>query len=285
MTPHVITKLADRYPQLRLPIEEGAGNTSAYKDAVLRGKPLTGTPDFTLSAEDRLSLEETPAGKAEILFLAERQDFEHALRALAYRCEPAEILPSVGAMTIRGLINWEKIRSRQKAYLEQGGTDWSEEFRRFTADGRNFRDTLILLSAGEYSAVPAAELGLDEDLWLEKSLCIRKYHELTHFVCRELYPEDQDAIRDEILADLIGLSAAFGHYDEGLAGRFLGIRDGTLLEDGRLRHYVTADGLDAALEDALRLIGEYGKQAERLESPDVFSLLQQLMGKAQANGK
>ena len=279
MTPHVITQLANRYPQLLLPIGKGVRDTEAYKDAVLRGKPITGEPDFSFSPEDCLSLEQTPAGEAEVLCLAERGDFEHAVRALAYRCEDVEILPSVGAMTIRGLINGEKIRRRQKDYLAQGGENWGSEFRRFTADKRNYQDTLILLSAGEYSAVPASELDLAPEDWKAKSACIRKYHELTHFVCRSLFPEDVDEVRDEILADLIGLKAAFGHYDPAIARRFLGIREGDVHEGGRLRHYVDKNGLDAARERAERMIDEYGKQEELLSSLDVFSVLLVLMGK------
>lgn len=279
MTPHVITKLSNRYPQLLLPIGKGVRDTEAYKDAVLRGKPLSGVPDFSFSPKDRLGLEQTPAGEAEVLYLAERGDFEHAMRALAYRCEDVEILPSVGATTIRGLINWEKIRKHQQEYLAQGGENWGIEFRRFTADKCNYQDTLILLSAGEYSAVPASELGLTAEDWREKSVSIRKYHELTHFVCRSLFPEDIDEIRDEILADLIGLTAAFGRYDPALARRFLGIREGSAQEGGRLRHYVDENDLDAARERAEQLIDEYGNRAKRLSGEDVFSLLMALMGK------
>ena len=282
MKPHIITILAGRYPQLLLPIGEGVRETEAYKDAVLRGKPLSGEPDFSFSPEDRLSLEQTPAGEAEVLYLAERSDFEHAMRALAYRCEAAEILPSVGATTIRGLINWEKIRRHQQEYQEQGGENWNLEFRRFTADKRNYTDTLILLSEGEYSAVPASELGLDEKSWRESSVCIRKYHELTHFVCRALFPEDIDAVRDEILADLVGITAAFGKYDAAMARRFLGIQAGTVREGGRLRHYVEESALSEACREAERRIDEYGKQAEDLAEKDVFSLLLALMGKARA---
>ena len=46
--------------------------------------------------------------------------------------------------------------------------------------------------------------------WLQKSQIIRKYHECTHFICRNLYPEKTDAVRDELIADAIGIYAADG---------------------------------------------------------------------------
>lgn len=274
---HCIIELSKRYPQLLLPIEKGARETEVYRNAVLRGRPFDGKPDFSLSPLDSLSLEQTPAGPVEVLYLADRGDFEHALRALAYRCEPAEILPSVGASTVRGLNNWEKIHRRRAEYLAQGGTDWGAEFRRFTADRRNYQDTLILLSAGEYSAVPAGELGLDETVWMERSLCIRKHHELTHFVCRTLFPEDVDAVRDEILADLIGLYTAFGRYEPALARRFLGLEARGVRQDGRLRHYVSEQGLPAARDAADQMINDYAKRTDRLTGQDTYSVLLALM--------
>ncbi len=219
----MICHLINRFPQLALPIQHGQKNTPEYKKAVLRGEPLCREPDFICSPKDKLETVETPVGKAEILFFAHREDFEHALRALAYRCEPVEIPASVGASTIRGLIDWEKIRAHKTEYLAEGGKNWSEEFKHFTADKTNYLDTIILLSKGNYSAVPARFVGLAEYEWDEKSLIIRKYHELTHFVCRTLCPHDIEPIRDEVIADLIGLVAAFDHYDPLLAKRFLGI--------------------------------------------------------------
>ena len=277
MNNHPIFFLSTRYPQLLLPIQEGMRNTEEYKNAVLCGEPLSGEPDFRTTPEDTLTVENTPAGPAEVLYLADRGDFEHALRALAYRCEPTEILPSVGASTIRGLINWEKIRQHKTAYLCSGGTDWNAEFKRFTADKTNYLDTLLLLSRGEYSAVPAAELGIVPEDWIAASLTIRKYHELTHFVCRKLRPENIDAVRDEIQADMIGLLAAFGHYDTALARRFLGIDTDVCRPGGRLSHYTTPEELPDAAARAHALIDDYARRIEPLPKDDVFSLLLQTL--------
>ena len=59
------------------------------------------------------------------------------------------------------------------------------------------------------SISPMDGIDLNEDEWIEKSIIIRKYHELTHFVMRKTYPDDIDYIRDELIADCIGLICAF----------------------------------------------------------------------------
>jgi len=271
-----ITRLARRYPQLLLPIRAGERETEEYRDAVLCGKPLEAAPDFRCPAEIELTAADTPAGRAEIVYLPDRADFLHAYQALAYRCEPTPIPDSVGAVTLNGLINWEKINTHRDEYLAAGGTDWDAEFSRFTADKKNYRDGIILLSGGDYSSVPASELGLPAAEWKRLSYAIRKYHELTHFVCRALYPEDIDALRDEVIADSIGLLAAFGAYDAALARRFLGVQGGVFREGGRLSHYVKEAGeLPAAAERANALIDAYAARIEKAYTAgdDVFTLL------------
>ena len=270
-----IEKLSQRYPQLLLPIRKGMRETEEYKDTVLAGQIPDREPDFVCPQDITLSKVDTPAGAAEILTLSNREDFLHAYRALGYRCEPAEIPDSVGAAAIRGLINWEKIYTHRDEYLAAGGEDWDEEFSRFIADKENYLDSLILLSGGEYSNVPAQDVGQDRAAWLEKSLMIRKYHELTHFVCRGLYPENIDGLRDEVIADSIGLLAAFGHADPTLSRKFLGTEGGVFREGGRLSHYVETGELDTAVTRANAMIDDYAGRIEaaRAETEDVFRVL------------
>ena len=271
-----ITELARRYPQLKLPIRAGMRETEEYKNAVLGGQPLDAEPAFLCPEEIELSAADTPAGRAEIVYLGNRTDFLHAYQALAYRCEPTPIPDSVGAVTLNGLINWEKINRHRDEYLAAGGEDWDAEFSRFTADKKNYRDGIILLSGGDYSNVPAAELGIPAPEWKKKSYAIRKYHELTHFVCRALYPDNIDALRDEVIADSIGLTAAFGRYDPALARRFLGTESGRFRAGGRLSHYVKEEAeLPAAVEHANALIDEYAARIDsaRAEGEDIFTLL------------
>ena len=276
---YCLQQLAKRYPQLLLPIQAGIKDTPEYKNAVLRGRLVPGELLFVGSDMDSLTTEDTPAGRVEILYLSEREDFEHALRALAYRCEPVEILPSVGASTIRGLINWEKIHAHETAYRAAGGTDWNVELKRFTADKTNYLDTIILLSSGGYSNVSADKVGLSEKEWKEKSLTIRKFHELTHFVCRAKYPEDIDPIRDEVIADCIGLIAAFKEYDTKLAKVFFGIEGETFREGGRLSHYTSIEQIEAESAKVKEWIGKCSDRICEENKQNVFELLTLLMEK------
>lgn len=255
-----ILRLSKQYPQILLPIKVNEKDTPEYKNAVLRGIVMPEKDGFLGSDEDSLTTEETPVGCVDILYLANRTDFVHALQALAYRCEPMEIPASVGASTIRGLINWEKIHNHKAQYFAAGGTNWNDEFRRFTADKTNYLDTIILLSKGEYSAVPACEIGLSIDEWIQKSFMIRKYHELTHYICRTLCPKDVVPIRDEVIADMIGLVAAFGNYNPAFAKRFLGVENDRYIEGGRLSHYVNETGIEKAITDANELINTLAKR-------------------------
>ena len=116
-------------------------------------------------------------------------------------------------------------------------------------------------------------MGLTECEWDEKSLIIRKYHELTHFVCRTLYPHNIEPIRDEVIADLIGLVAAFDHYDPLMAKRFLGIESGAFTEGGRLSHYANEENLAAAIREADNLIDQLAERVNRIENRPVFDLL------------
>lgn len=274
MTEHPLEVLANRYPQLYLPVKEGMRDTELYKDTVLRGKKPEGRLVFSLSAEDSLSSVSTPAGNVDVLFLRERKDFEHAVLALAYRCEMHPLPASMGATTIKGLINWEKINTHLEQYEAEGNSDINAEFARFTADKANYTDAIILLSAGEYSAVPAEKLGLGREEWIERSITIRKYHELTHFYSGRAYPQNKEAIRDEIIADLMGITAAFGEYDPELAKLFLGIEGSSYRDGGRLQNYSGEEEISSVMKRALAVIDELNAAVKAYGKPDnIFKLL------------
>ena len=255
MTQAELEALAGRFPQLALPVADGESKTEEYRAAVLRGEPALRRPEFRDPDGMELESARTPAGSVEILYLPDRQDFEHAYRALAYRCENAQIPPAVGACIVDGLADWGRIRARQREYEATGGSDWSAEFKRFTAVKENYRTAFIVLSGGAYSAVSADAAGTDPNTWLQKSVAIRKYHELCHFVCRKLWPDKKEALRDEVYADFAGITAAFGAYDPRLARAFLGVEGETFREGGRLLSYAGGD-IEAAAAKARELIGE-----------------------------
>lgn len=261
-----IKKLSPQYPQLALPLAEGNRNTQLYRDAVLKGLPVGLEPDFFGSPADSYVRVTTAVGEIGILSLGDRRDFEHAYCALANKCEPMEILPSVGAVYLGGLTNWEKIRAHKREYFANGGPDWPAEFRRFTADKKNYQDKLILLSGGYYSGISPEQVALPPDQWKEKSLVIRKYHELTHFIYRAVYPEDKDAIRDEVLADYIGIRQAFGHYVPAVARLSLGVEE-IPGPAARIRHYVPEEKLAQAVRRAEYWINLMSKLDECIMTP------------------
>lgn len=256
----ILEKLAKRYPQLYL--TPGENMEEAYRDAAGRGKkPADATLAlFEGSPLDRFFTEQTPAGPVDILYLYHRVDFENVIRILARKCRPDVIPATTGAMTLDGLVNWQKIEAHKFAYLAAGHFDWAQEWKRFTADKRNYRDVLIVLSSGPYSGVPASRVDQPEDAWLAISRDIRLYHECTHVICRRLFPQQKDAVWDEITADAIGIRKALGHYDAKLAGIFLGVSaDGYV--GGRLENYIPAD----ARESLPRLAAEVSALTERIE--------------------
>lgn len=218
---HVLVTLSHKYPQLLFPIAPGTSKTIEYRNAVYLGKKHNGILDYSLSEMDWVRRVDTPAGIIDILMLDNRLDFEKCVCALANRCEPKIIPETIGAFMISGLINWEKVR---KYHGEQVMGD--------------YYDRIILLSSGWYSGLAPEAVGLSNEDWLEKSVTIRMYHEIAHFVCRSRNPENTSVFRDEVFADMIGMVAAFRYYDTDLAKIFLGIHNTEISETARIRYYL-----------------------------------------------
>ena len=230
----VIEALVRDYPVLYLDPEKADQET--YRNVYLRGGD-PGTEDLSHyrgSAGDREETEETPVGPVRVVTLGDRQDFELVIRGLmgAKEGPKAPMPPSQGAAMMT-VFNWPRIHNHLAAFPPE---EQSAEFKRFTADKKNYQDTLVILSRGPYSHVDAAAAGFGEDEWTELSDTIRRYHELTHVICRKTYPQNIDALRDELAADTVGLAAAFGRFDRRLEELFLGIKDGKYT-GGRLGNY------------------------------------------------
>ncbi len=285
MNQTVFNTILERYPQIGLPIKEGAKDTLEYEKAVLRGLPIVHVAnDFSDNKCDCLETEDTPAGEANILYMDDREDFEKVIQKLAHRCEPTKIPTSMGASTISGLINWEKIHQHEKEYKEGGGAFWGLEFSLFVSEPENFQDSLIVLSSGEYSAVDSESINeiledeehLSKEEWKKASIIIRKYHELTHFICQKLYPEHKNAIRDEIIADAIGIIAVFGEYKEKVAKLFLGIEKDTYREGGRLQNYYFENDPKSVQENARDLITHLTKFLEDKKEKTIYDLIIQI---------
>lgn len=242
-----------RYPQLGLPPKKEMAMGKEYIDIVRKGNlPETLVNPFQMSKEDQYDLMENPAGPVEVFFLKCRNDFERTVKILAYRGEKEEIPSTMGAVTIWGINDWRKINAHKNQYFEQGGKNWTKEFSEFTKVKQNYQDVLILVSEGDYSALPAEKTKFADCEWKQFSRIIRTYHELTHIVSRKLFPEHKNVLRDEILADCIGLTKALGEYDRKLALDFLGIKEDGKYIGGRLENYLPKDAEPAKLAVLVR---------------------------------
>ena len=96
---------------------------------------------------------------------------------------------------------------------------------------------VILLGRAPYSNVPAQQLGLEEELWLERSFRLRLAHECVHYETLRLLGDMQNHPLDEIVADAIGQIAAFGNFSAERQRLFFGLGQGTDRCTGRLSFY------------------------------------------------
>ena len=248
----VLEHLAVDYLQLYL--NPDTDSREAYRGVVLRGEEpeAKSLAHYRGDPADREEVMETPAGSVRVVTLGNRLDFELALRGLmAAKDGPEAVIPESQGAAMLTVFNWPRIHAHLALYPEE---ERAAEFKRFTAVRENYVDMLVLLSRGPYSHVDAAAVGETEAAWLEHSDTIRRYHELTHVICRSIYPGDVAPIRDELVADEVGLYAAYGCFDPETEKLFLGIRDGRYV-GGRLGNYTDApESLTEAVCDALERV-------------------------------
>lgn len=222
-------------PQIRFPIREGIGETEGYRAATRRGVPVETLPEATgLELEHpeaiELVLHASPAGRIPLLIARRRAEFAALIRALTRRNEPVPVPPSQGALMIAGYNNWSRIGElrrqwESRAPFERETATWAEEFQRIQTRKELYQDRFILLSDGPYSAVPAAEVGLEEEEWREVSLAIRRDHECAHYFTRRLFGSMRNNALDELIADYAGMVGALGRFRADWFLRFVGLED------------------------------------------------------------
>lgn len=220
-------------PQLSFPVRSGMSRAQDYRAATLRGVAPGGLSEATGLPLERpgsieLELYASFAGGIPVVTVRHRADFATLVQALARRNEPASIPPSQGAALVAGLANWERIRSLRAAWealpAEARETDsWAAEWRRIQERKELYQDRLVLLSDGEYSGVPAAELALSDDEWRRQSLLIRREHECTHYFTRRAYGSMRNHLLDELVADYAGITVAAGTFRADWFLQFLGL--------------------------------------------------------------
>lgn len=227
--------LREHLPQIRFPVRPGISETEGYRAATRRGVPPDEIPEATGLVVERpeaieLVIHESPAGRIPLLIARRRAEFVALLQALTKRNEPEPVPAAQGALMVSGYNNWSRIRELRRRWEslpagERGTATWNEEFQRLQGRRELYQDRFILLSDGPYSAVPAADLGLEEVEWREISLALRRDHECAHYLTRRLFGSMRNNLLDELIADYTGMVGATGRFRAAWFLRFVGLED------------------------------------------------------------
>ncbi len=273
-----LERMAKRLPQMYFKPENGISDSAEYKNVVLKLKDISSDKKlsdiFVGSNEDKLFKLQSPAGEAEVLYLDNRKDFENFYRVTVGMGEEIDVPVNMGACTIIGLNDVDKIKTHVKNYIENGGQYPESEKMDFISKPQNYKFTLIVLSKGNYSNISHKFTKYTEDEWQDISYKIRLYHELCHFMIRKKYTE-KNAVWDEILADCMGLLFATSEYDENLASRFLGASQEKFISGGRLINYSDKKDIDLKAKQAYKAILSLKKyiNEKRNSYDDIYELI------------
>jgi len=230
----VFTALKRHFIQLRFPIRPGISEEDGYKTATRKGRfdaaDSYAAEAMTIERPDllELSIHPTIAGHVPLIIVGHRGDFVRLVQAFSERNEPKPVLDSMGACIVKGLNNWSRIHVRRAEWEKaQGGSaseeGWAAEFQQIVPRKELYQDRFIILSRGPYSAIPARDVGMADAEWLARSLAIRREHEITHYFTHRAFGTIRNNVFDELIADFVGLTLAFGGYRSDFALRFLGL--------------------------------------------------------------
>lgn len=270
--------LREHMPQLRFPIRGGMSASTGYQAATRRGVPpgeIAEATGLELARPEavELALYPSPAGRIPLVIVRGRPEFVVLVQALTHRNEPKPVPDSQGAIMIAGYNNWSRVGELRRQWEEGGpsapeGATWKDAFARLQPRRELYQDRFILLSDGPYSAVPAADLGLDEREWRDLSLLLRRDHECAHYLTRRIFGSMRNNLHDELIADYAGITAAIGHYRASWFLRFLGLEDYPAYRaGGRLDLYRGDPPLpDGAFRQLHALIKEVAETVERFDA-------------------
>jgi hypothetical protein len=237
--------LQSKFSQLAFPIAEAISTTSGYKNATLKGHNPAGMEGATglvleCPNELKLTIHSTPTGHIPILTPGSRHDFEQLVQAFSSRNEPELVPASMGACTVTGFNNWDRVARYQESWqAENPGKSWKGHFPTFIKQKALYRDRFIILSQGYYSGAGAFGFGYTDDEWLKRSYLLRREHECAHYLTLRLFGSMSNNLFDEILADFAGLLAANDQvYCANHFLKFMGLESKTIYREGaRLENY------------------------------------------------
>jgi hypothetical protein len=193
---------------------------SAWKQAEEGKYPLFPAVDLNRYNSLETRLFQSFGGRIPVMHMKDRTEFEELICAIFYKGEKREIPKSMGALAIKG---WKDIL------------------------GQSHR--AILLSDGYYSAVQPDEISLTPEEWREKSYILRMIHECAHYYTLRAYGFMNNALKDELIADAMGIIEAFGEYRADLFLRFVGLENyPEYRQGGRLQNYLPKDRQATAQE-------------------------------------
>lgn len=222
--------LSKFYPQLCFPIKDGINKTQPYIDAVLKGKTdselKSGLP-LNYSEKIDIRIYESISGKIPVVIIPDNEDFITVIQALLHKNHPSAIPLSMGASLVNGINNWSRIYDLKKDFLKNNFfSSWNSEFsKNILPNSALYKDKLIILSTKPYSNVSANKLGISEKDWNIFSLSIRLEHECTHLYTLKVYGCASNNLHDELIADYIGITKAYGSYNKVWMLHFMGLEE------------------------------------------------------------
>ncbi len=248
--------------QLQFPVRKNISQSTAYRDATLKGVLTDSMTAATgLQLKDTSSLKffiyESFAGKIPVVVATNHEDFVSLIQALTCRNEPVQIPDSMGAAMIKGLNNWDRIRRLKAEWIKNNSSEsWRQEFQKNILPNRNFyQDKLIVLSKKPYSGVAAKHFGISEEEWLEHSLKIRLEHECAHLYTLSTFGSMANNMHDELLADYMGITKVTGTFKSDWFLRCLGLKNyPQYREGGRFQNYLNNPPLSNEAVIVLRTI-------------------------------
>ncbi|MCS3871381.1 hypothetical protein J3D55_004297 [Chryseobacterium ginsenosidimutans] len=233
------------YPQLHFPVQAEINKTEEYINAVLQGKDSYKNLSEHLQLNDpqglKIKIHSSIAGTIPVVSINNNEDFVTIVQTIFHKNNPVPVPESMGAFLANGINNWARIHALKEQWIKTNSHgNWNDEFSKNILPNPDlYKDKIIVLSTKPYSNVPGDELGLSSEEWKTYSYTIRLEHECTHLYTLKRYGSASNNLNDELIADYIGISKAFGRYNKEWMLTFMGLEDYPQYRKGaRLENYL-----------------------------------------------